>query len=188
MGPLLTDRDRIGLRSRATWPRSDAHLAAASARPRWRSATARCWPASTTTGCWRPAIATPNAEHGAGRVGRRGATPQARRRSRAAGWPWTPLDEAAARDLMRRLAEPAIAPARSGLRPLAERLRHAAGTAPSAATRDAAAQLRAGAPPAVPAQARGAGDPAASWALVGRDVELGRCWRGGPRRRACWPS
>jgi DNA-binding SARP family transcriptional activator/tetratricopeptide (TPR) repeat protein len=87
-----------------------------------------------------------------------------------------PLDEAAARDLMERLADAGErAAAFSVYDRLGERLRGQLGIAPAAATREAAARLRVGrAPPASVAPAGGAEGvaPAPSWPLVGRDIEL----------------
>jgi DNA-binding SARP family transcriptional activator len=88
-----------------------------------------------------------------------------------------PLDEAAARDLMARLAEAGDrAGAFSVYDRLCERLRTQLGIAPAGATREAADRLRAG-PSAVasaqaPAPAPAPAIAAGGWPLVGRDDEL----------------
>ncbi|MFN8201945.1 MAG: AAA family ATPase [Solirubrobacteraceae bacterium] len=80
-----------------------------------------------------------------------------------------PLDEAAARDLMRRLAAAGDRPGALAVHDrLADRLRTQLGLAPAPETRELAAQLRA--PPAAEPDRPAAAPPAP--ALVGRDAEL----------------
>ena len=94
------------------------------------------------------------------------AVPWARRRAAL-----DPLDEEAARDLMRRLAGAGDLPAALATADrLAERLRTTLGLAPSGPTRELVAGLRAPRRPGTAAVAGAA--PADGPALVGRDVEL----------------
>ena len=175
-GALLTDRDRIGLRCESDLAAFDAHLAAGE-----REAAVALCDGPLLAGFdddWVLEARDRHAERlstALAELADAAPTPQAAAALARRRLALDPLDEAAARDLMRRLAEAGDrAGAFSVYDRLAERLRTQLGLAPSAATRDAAAQLRAGAPPAVAAQAPVApASPAAAWALVGRDVELG---------------
>ena len=113
-------------------------------RPRSRCTAGRCWPTSTTTGCWRRATSTPSGSARRSRGSPRRPTGPAD----AVGWArrrlaLDPLDEDAARDLMRRLADAGDRPARSPPTtgsPTA--CASALGLAPSAQTRALAAAIR----------------------------------------------
>ena len=137
---LHAGRDRIALAARPT-SRSSTPTArpGSSSRPS-RSTAARCSPTSTTTGCWRRATSTPSGSAAAlARLAAAAPDP-----AKAVSWArrrlaLDPLDEDAARDLMRRLADAGDRPAALTVYDrLSDRLRE------SARARAVAADPRAG--------------------------------------------